>query len=159
MKMGSYGYALQDFEFILRYFPNHPRALALISELCDVKWQDLRCDSKTWFKKAIEVNPRASQTFLINGVHLHRLKQLPQAVESYKRAIELDPSSGNAHYNLALIYLEQGQYEPANRHAQFAYALGMPFPGLRDKLTKAQQWKPMDPEQIKRELGAPANAR
>lgn len=150
MQQGGYNHARDDFEFVLKYFPNHPRGLALISELCDVRWRNPRCDSETWFKKAIELNPSASQTFLVNGVHLHRLKRLPEAVESYKRAVALDPRSGNAHYNLGLIYVEQKEYESANRHAQIAYALGMPFPALRDKLTKAGEWKPLDAEQLQR---------
>lgn len=158
MRSGSYFYAYQDIDFILRYFPNHPRGLALVSELCDVKWKDPRCDSTAWFNKAIAINSQASQTFLVNGVHLQRLNRLSEAADSYNRAIALDPTSGNAHYNLGLLYAEQKQYELANRHAQLAYALGMPFPGLRDKLTKAGQWKPIDPELLKREIAPPETA-
>lgn len=154
MQQGSHYYAYQDFEFVLRYFPNHPRGLALISELCDVRWKDARCDSDAWFRKALEVNPNAPQTYLVNGVHEHRLSRYPEAIESYKRAIVLDPRSGNAHYNLGLVYFEQKQFEPANRHAQIAYALGMPFPALRDRLTQAGQWKPLEPGELQRELAA-----
>jgi tetratricopeptide (TPR) repeat protein len=158
MKNGNFAYAMRDFEFILRYFPNHPYALELVSELCDVKWKTPKCESDAWFRKAVDKNPTVAQTFLVNGLHLQRLNRVPDAIESYKRAIALNPASGNAHYNLALAYLGQKQYELANRHAQLSYALGMPFPGLRDQLTKAGQWKPMDPEELKRELAAPATA-
>lgn len=155
MKAGQYAYAYGDFDFILRYFPNHPRGLALMSELCDVKWKNPRCDTEGRFRNAIEINPRAPQTFIVNGIHLQRLNRVPEATESYKRAIALDPASASAHYNLGLIYLEQKQFELANRHAQLAYSIGMPYPGLRDKLTQAGQWKPMDADQIKRELAPP----
>jgi len=156
MRAGSYAYAYGDFDFILRYFPNHPQGLALITELCDVRWKNDRCDSEARLRKAIELNPRAPQTYVVYGVHLQRLKRTAEAVESYKRAIELDPAAGNAHYNLGLIYLEQKEFELANRHAQLAYATGMPYPALRDRLTQAGQWKPMDADALKRELASPA---
>ena len=158
MRNGSYAYAYADFDFILRYFPNHPRGLALITELCDVKWKDPRCSSEARVRNAIDINPDAAQTYVVYGVHLQRLKRIPEAIEAYKKGIALDPAEGNAHYNLGLIYLEQKQFEPANRHAQLAYALGMPYPALRDKLMQAGQWRPMDPEQIKRELASTGRA-
>jgi tetratricopeptide (TPR) repeat protein len=156
MKSGNFLYAKRDYEFILRYFPNHPQALELISDLCDVKWKTPKCESDPWFRKAIDKNPTVSQTFLVNGLHLQRTGRVPEAIDSYKRAIELNPLSANAHYNLALAYVDQKQYELANRHAQLSYALGMPFPGLKDQLVRAGQWKPMDPEEVKRELATPA---
>ena len=158
MRAGSYGFARDDFEFILRYFPNHPRVLALYSELCDVRWKKPLCDTDLFFRKAIEVNERVPETFIINGVHLQRVNRLPEAIESYKRAIALDPASGNAHYNLGLIYVEQKQFELANRHAQLAYALGIQFPGLRDKLTQAGQWTPLDADALTRALTTPDKA-
>ena len=100
MRKGGYSSAYGDFDFILRYFPNHPQGLALFSELCDVKWKNPRCDSEVRFRKAIEVNPRAPQTYVVYGVHLQRINRIPEATESYKRALALDPAAVNAHYNL-----------------------------------------------------------
>jgi tetratricopeptide (TPR) repeat protein len=145
---GAYG----DFAFILQFFPNHPRALAMISELCDLKWKSPRCEVDEWFQKAIARNPKAAPTYLVLGLHLHRLKRLPEAVESYQKALSLDPLSANAHYNLALAYFDLNQFDQSNRQAQLSYALGVRLPGLRDKLTKAGQWKPLDPEELKRQL-------
>ena len=159
MQAGQYRSALGDFNFILRYFPNHPRGLALVAELCDVKWKDPHCETEERFGRAIALNPNAAQTYVVYGVHLQRLKRIPEAMESYKRAIALDPKDANAHYNLGLIYLEQKQFELANRHAQLAYAIGMPYPALRDKLTQAGQWKPLEAEVLKRELALPATDR
>lgn len=159
MRKGSYSSAYGDLDFILRYFPNHPRGLALYSELCDIKWKNPRCETETRFRRAVDINPLAPQTYVVYGVHLQRLNRIPEATESYKRALALDPAAVNAHYNLGLIYLEHKQFELANRHAQLAYAIGMPYPALRDKLTEASQWKPMDAEEVKRELTRPENPR
>jgi tetratricopeptide (TPR) repeat protein len=137
-----YDAALAHAEFMLRYFPNHPKALSLLSELC-MRWQSPQCNTQEWFERAVARNPSAPVTYTLQGIALHRMKRYPQAVESYKKALELDPASLNSHYNLGLTYLELKQYELANEHAQKAYALGAPFPGLRDKLKKAGFWKPV----------------
>ena len=156
MQGHNYSGARDDFEFILKFFPNHPRGLALISELCDVRWKNALCDSSQWFERAIARNPNVGQTVVIEGVHLQRLNRVADAITSYKRALALDPTSRNAHYDIGLAYFDQKKFELANRHAQIAYMLGMPFPGLRDKLTKAGKWMPLDRADLQREIGGPA---
>lgn len=156
MQGRNYSGARDDFEFILKFFPNHPRGLALISELCDVRWKNPQCDSSQWFERAIARNPDVGQTYVIEGVHLQRLNRLADAITSYKRALALDPTSRNAHYDIGLAYFDQKKFDLANRHAQIAYMLGMPFPGLRDKLTKAGKWVPLDRADLQREIGGAA---
>ncbi len=143
MAKGNYGAALGDFEFILRVYPNHPQALISLSELC-LRWKSPICDStaEQWFQKAIERNPGAAQSHVVQAVHLHRRSKLDDAVKSYKRALELAPNSLNAHYNLGLAYADLKQFELANQHAQKSYALGARLPGLRSRLEKAGKWNP-----------------
>jgi Tfp pilus assembly protein PilF len=152
MKAGQYSGAHADFAFMLGYFPNHPQALALMSELCDLKWKDFRkdfqCDMESRFERAIARNPNASPTFLVYGLHLQRVNRLPQAIESYKKSIALYPESANAHYNLGLAYFDAKQFDLANRHANLSYALGMRLPGLRDKLMRAGKWNALDPNEV-----------
>jgi predicted Zn-dependent protease len=155
MKGHNYPGALQDLEFILDVFPNHPTALAMLSDLCDVQWKSPQCDADPRFLAAIARNPTAAPTFLIYGLHLQRRNQLPAAVEAYKKSISLNPGSANAHYNLALVYFDQKQFELANQEAQISYAQGIPLPGLQDKLTRAKVWKPLDPDQLKRLMEPP----
>jgi len=154
MKAKRYPNAFGDLEFILRYFPNHPQALSMIAELCDVKWKRQECDAQGWMERAIAINPAISQTWLIYGIHLQYLGRVPEAIDSYKKAIQINPSSANAHYNLGLAYFDNKQPELANQHAQFAALLGFQLPGLRDKLTRAGQWKPLDPEELRRQMDA-----
>lgn len=158
MKSHTYGGAYEDFVFILQVFPNHPRALALMSELCDLKWKSPRCEVDDWFQKAIDRNPDAAPTYVVLGLHQQRLNRLPQAIESYQKAISLNPESANAHYNLGLAYFAQKQFDLANREAQSSYALGVNLPGLRDMLTRAGQWKPLDPEELKQQRQAKPEA-
>lgn len=155
MKQRNYGGALQDFEFILGFFPNHPKALTLISELCDLNWKAPQCNPEPYFQRAIEINPKASQTYVVYGLHMHRRKSLDRAVDNYKRALELNPASSNAHYNLGLAYFDMKRFELANQHAQAGYALGFPLSGLKDKLTRAGQWKVLPEDDVKRMIAHP----
>jgi tetratricopeptide (TPR) repeat protein len=146
LRSRQYQYAYGDLSFILRYFPNHPQALMLMTELC-IKWkQPARCDAEARLQEAIDINPEAADTYTIQGIHLQNTGRLDQAIESYKKALTLNPSSRNAHYNLGLAYVSKKDFVQANEHAQQAYALGMTPPGLRNMLTKAGAWKPLPPD-------------
>jgi len=143
LRSRSYESGFGDIGFILTYFPNHPRALMLLIELCE-QWKSPRCDFQVAFENAIAVNPDAAATYVLQGIYLYRAKRLPAAIASLEKAVQLDPDSLNAHYNLGLVYFETKQFELANAHAQRAYQLGASVPGLRDKLKRAGRWKPID---------------
>jgi tetratricopeptide (TPR) repeat protein len=141
LRKREYAQAYSEFLFILKIFPNHPRTLALMVQVCE-QWKSPHCRSEEFLERAVSINPNASGTFVVQGIYLHRMRQYPKAIESYKQALEIDPNSVNAQYNLGLAYLETKQYESANEHAQRAYALGAPMPGLRQGLERVGQWKP-----------------
>ena len=143
LRAHAYESGFGDIGFMLNYFPNHPQALMLLIELCD-QWKSYRCDAQDRFENAIAVNPDIAATYVLQGIYLFRTKRLPAAVASLENAVKLDPESLNAHYNLGLVYFETKQFDLANAEAQRAYQLGAPLPGLRDKLTRAGKWKPID---------------
>lgn len=142
MSKKHYAAAFGDAKFMLHYFPNHPKALMLLFDVCS-RWQSPTCNPDDWLDKAVSVNPSSSATHVIYGMHLHRTRRFEAAVKAYQQALEIDPNSLNAHYNLGLTYVEMKQYELANQHAQKSYALGAPFSGLRDRLKRAGFWKPL----------------
>lgn len=144
LKAKHYIAAQSDFRFILNYYPNHPRVLLLMSELCET-WKSPKCDLDDVFNRAVARNPNIPATFVIIGIHQVRTKQIPAAIENFKRALAIDPNSVNANYNIALAYLDSGQYELANEHAQTAYARGSPPPGLRDRLKSTGHWQALAP--------------
>lgn len=137
----KYSRALSECDFILRIWPNHPRALLLLAKTCE-QWASPTCRVDEYLERAVQVNPKAAPTYVVQGIHLHNVKRYSQARQSYEMALKLDDRSVNAHYNLGLTCVELKDYACANEHAQKAYALGTTLPGLRDKLQKAGQWKP-----------------
>lgn len=142
LRSGRYAYSWDDTDFILRAFPNHPRGLRLISEIC-IRWRDQRCAAERYFDKAVALNPSSAETYLIYGVYLQKAGHPRDAIKRYQQAIELDPGSANAHYNLGLTYFQLKDFERANQHAQTAYRLGFPLEGLRRNLKQAGAWKPL----------------
>ncbi len=136
--------AMNECNFILNIFPNHPSALLVVAQICE-QWKSGVCQIEEKFERARSVNPTAPGTFVVQGIYLSRTKQYPGAIQSFERALELDADQVNAHYNLALTYIETKQFDLANAHAQRAYALGATLPGLRSRLKQAGHWNPVDP--------------
>jgi len=143
LRRKQYGYALADIEFVLKYFPNHPNALDLIGDWgVATKRTEL---AEEHFKKAIALYPQHDATYTVFGVFLHKVGRVDEAIARYKKALELNPESPYANYNLGLAYVDRKDYVQANFHAQKAYRLGMPFAGLRTKLQAANAWRPLEP--------------
>lgn len=143
MRSRLYSAAWSDFNFILNYFPNHPRALLLMSDLCE-KWRNPKCNMDVFFDKAIRRSPENAGIHLTMGIYLQKRGKANEAIDSYKKSLEFNPGSANTHYNLGLAYVTQKQYALANEHAQQAYALGVDLPGLRNKLVAAGAWKTIE---------------
>ena len=147
--------AMNECNFILRIFPNHPAALLLVTQICE-QWKSAACLLDDIFERAIAVNPKAAGTYVVQGIYLNRTKQYATAIQRFKTALELEPDNMNAHYNIALTYLDTRQFELANQHAQRAYALGATPPGLRNRLQQAGHWKPTDPLPTSPDTGSAA---
>lgn len=146
-----YQAAQGDLEFMLRYFPNHPHALAGMAQVgIGLKRPDL---ADQHFKNAIERYPDHHETYVIYGVFLHRLGRTDAAIAQYKKALEINPNAAFGHYNLGLAYVDTKDYAQANAHAQKAYQLGVNLPGLKRQLEAAKAWKPVEPSS-----GAPATS-
>lgn len=137
-----------DFEFVLNYYPNHPQALDLYSQLCTAKAPPPQCGADSRFRGALAINPNAAPTYIIYGIHLQRQGKPIEAVSQYRSALRFNPGSINAHYNIALALFELEKFQESNAHAQVAYAQGVPYPGLKDKLTRTGHWMPLDKNQI-----------
>lgn len=141
MNEGRFFYAFQDFDFILKRFPNHPKALMLMVEVTNKMGKPGMAEQ--YFAKAIELFPGTAYTYVVYGMHLQKSGKIPAAIENYKKAIEISPGIPEAHYNLGLAYVAEKRYDLANAEANAAYDLGHPLPGLRRKLEQAGAWKPL----------------
>ncbi|MGB8433338.1 MAG: tetratricopeptide repeat protein [Burkholderiales bacterium] len=133
-----YRSALANLDFMLKYFPNHPQALAKVAEFGLATQRTDIAEQR--FKDALARYPGDDETYVIYGTFLQKLGRVDAAIREYNKAIEIDPESVYAHYNLGLSYVDRKEYQQANIHAQKAYRLGAGFPGLRMKLQAVGAW-------------------
>ncbi len=129
---GQLKWALGDVEFVLAYFPNHPQALSLATEITRRMGSPKEADH--YYEHAVQLYPGSAQTWMLYGIQLHRTGRIKEAVEKYRKALELNDNLAEAHYNLGLALVELNQIDEARKHADKAYAMGYPLPGLRDQL-------------------------
>ena len=143
---GEKGTIAGDIAFTLRVFPNHPRALRSAAELTrrngGVMPKDLRFSIACWFDRAVAFRPDDAQVRILFASELLRSKQFAAALEQTKAAEELAKGNPVLHYNVGLLYFDLKDYEKSVANAKIAYDQGFNLPGLRNKLTKAGQWKP-----------------
>ena len=89
----------------------------------------------------VELDPTTPVTAArARNAGIARLREIDDAVEQYKIALEQDPSYAEAHYNLGLAYVALEEYEQALVHARSAYQLGYRLPGLKRQLEEAGAW-------------------
>ena len=138
-----------DIHYTLKHFPNHYRALNSMANwhLQNPNPKDEECDCLDWllsaecyFTRAITFRPQDPMLYYIFGIYLHKKGDLARAVDAYIDASNLGLDAAEVHYNFGLLLVDTGDYDQAKEHATRAYADGVPFPGLRNKLQRAGHW-------------------
>jgi len=139
---------IDNLDYTLRHFPNHPQALYTVSEFglrrggqlpqkAGWKWhRSVEC----YFDRAIRFRPKDGVVRLLYGIYLHRSDKLKKALEQYEVGLKLIPKSSELNYNVGLLYYDLKKYKLANKYAAIAYKLGYPLPGLRNMLKKVGHW-------------------
>lgn len=94
--------------------------------------------------QAMLYDPLNARTRNFLGVVMGRRGWIEGAQHELRRAVELDPSYADAHYNLAVFYLEEKPpaIELARRHYQRAIELGVEKNPQMEKLFSAPPKKP-----------------
>lgn len=145
LRRGESGTLGGDLSYTLRAFPNHPRALLSMMKLGEkAKTEQPRGAAYTvecFFERATRFAPDDGTARLLAGIYLSKKGRKQEAIKQLEIAQELAGQDANIHYNLGLAYFDLKNYEKALLHAQKAYALGFPLPGLRDKLKGAGKWR------------------
>lgn len=149
LRRGQSGTIIGDLHYTLRAVPNHHRALASVARYqlgggSTEKYYTAEC----YFDRALRFAPDDGAVYLIFGTFLHRKKNFEAARSRYQEAIALMPDSSEAHYNLALLWLDLDEVEKAKQEAIAAYRLGHPMPGLKNKLRRRGAWTNEDEQAI-----------
>ena len=69
------------------------------------------------------------------GSAYFRMEKFPDAEREYKAALAVDPKTGEAHQNLAVVYLETGRFNEAEREVKAAEKVGFRVnPALKEEI-------------------------
>lgn len=141
---GNSSYIGGDLDYTLRAWPNHHRALASMSRQGilekAVQVRGAKYPVDCYFLRAFEFTPDDGMTHAVYANHLFAHGKLDEALAEFKRAAEMEPKNPTINYNAGLAYLKTKDYDKALMHAQRAYALGFPLPGLKNRLMEAGKW-------------------
>ncbi|KAG6888656.1 hypothetical protein C0995_006774 [Termitomyces sp. Mi166 len=87
--------------------------------------------AKLLYQRSAEINRNASSLFNLGVTHYH-LKEYDEAIEAWKESIALQPSSADAHTNLASAYIISPVSRPdlALHHLQIASSLSPEDPEI-----------------------------
>jgi tetratricopeptide (TPR) repeat protein len=142
MRQGEYSRRVMGgLDFTLIRWPNHLPALqALIDYDLHGGKQYEFLPVECYFSRARQFVPDDPSVLLAQGYWQWRKDNRAIALGLYKEALAIDPKSAEPHYHIGLLYLELGDLDKANEHAQVAYRAGYPLPGLRNKLRERGAW-------------------
>lgn len=141
---GQSGLIGADLDYTLRAFPNHSRALAAMGRM-GIKQKSLLVSGAKWpvecyFDRAIRFAPSDGTVRAAYGTYLFARGESDRAMTMFSQAAELEPENAAINYNAGLAFMKQKNFEKANLHAQKAYSLGFPLPGLKNMLVAAGKW-------------------
>lgn len=133
-----------DIDYTLRAFPNHPRALYAMSRYGQMynvsRVPGARYPIECYFDRALRFTPDDAQVRALYADFLIRARRNDEARKQLEVAetLELSP---HVEYNLGLAWVSLGDNDKALTLAKRAYAGGVQFPALREKLVRAGVWK------------------
>ncbi|HEY8104852.1 MAG TPA: tetratricopeptide repeat protein [Gemmatimonadales bacterium] len=70
----------------------------------------------TSYRLAYRDSPNDSRILLNMAIAFTKTGQPDEAIRYYKRALEVDPALGGAHYGVAFLLLKRGEPRPAAEH-------------------------------------------
>lgn len=119
---GKYHYALEELKFVLRYFPNHPKALQLLGGIA-VLTKDPTMPIP-YYRKALRLYPQHALTYAQFGNYLANIGFIDDGLARLRIAIKKNPKLAVAHAWIAEAYDKGGHPELARQAAEQARALG-----------------------------------
>lgn len=145
-KTGDLG---RDFDYTLRAFPNHHRALAALSRWWErtglSQPRGLRRPVECYFDRAVRFRPEDTIVRLLYAEFLKKQQRKFDAIAQVEAALSAAGDHGFTHYNIGMMFLELGETDRALVQAQRAAALGFTRAELRNRLVSSGHWRDVTP--------------
>ncbi|MEP6609997.1 MAG: ABC transporter permease [Burkholderiaceae bacterium] len=134
-----------DIDFLVRYSPNHHRALAALVRLAAKEKapqpNGVKAPVECYLQRALEFSPSDTEVMKIYAAYLARLDRDVEALARFEQAEKLAPDDPVIAYNMGLLLADKRDFERSRMYAKKAYEAGIQLPGLRDKLARQGQWR------------------
>ena len=118
----KYYLAVEELQFVLRYFPNHPKALQLMGTIAKVT--DAPALAIPYYENALRRYPEYAITHAQYGTYLVDVGNVQAGIPHLNKAIEMDPNLAQAYAALAAAYKKNGSSDLARDAAAKARELG-----------------------------------
>lgn len=156
---GATGAVGGDLSYTLVVWPNHHRALVSMSTIAlrtkSMHLYAAKYPVECWFNRALRFTPDDGTVHAIYANYLFAQGRPDAAFSELKQAVDLEPENPVINYNLGLAYFKHKDYDLALKHAQKAYSLDYPLPGLKKKLIDVGKW--VEPVKQQAQGGQPAD--
>jgi predicted Zn-dependent protease len=119
---GKYQYALGDINFTLKYFPNHPRALHLLTTIAVLSKN--RVLPMRYFERAIALYPNHAITHAQYGWYFVTIGDLDNGIQKLNHAVQMDPKLTAGYVWLAQAHAKKGDVQSAREARERAKELG-----------------------------------
>ncbi|MGH7301842.1 MAG: tetratricopeptide repeat protein [Candidatus Rokuibacteriota bacterium] len=121
-QVGRYNDSIDNLQYTLVRFPNHPHALVLMGLLAKTtKNFTLPIE---YFQKALTLYPHYAITHALFGQYLVDIGMVGPGVERLNDALKVDPNLSQAYAGLAVAHQKMGHRDQARTFAQRARELG-----------------------------------
>ncbi len=133
-----------DIGYTLYRFPNHHRALSAMARLAKRERNDMPRGAtytvECYFERALRFRSDDAVARMLYADFLVQRGRSDDALKQLQVIRKVAGDNAMTHYNLGMIYAEAKQNDFALAEAHKAMALGLKWPGLREKLVKAGAW-------------------
>jgi hypothetical protein len=141
-----------EFDYTLRVFPNHHRALLAMARLADrykaAVAPNARYTPACYFERAIRWRPDDIVARMLYVIYL-KDHNAPEAARKQFDAIrQLAPTNPYTVYNLGMVALDLGDVDFAVEAARRSYGAGMVHPELKQRLVALKRWGDADEQAV-----------
>jgi predicted Zn-dependent protease len=118
----KYKLAIEELEYVLRIFPNHPTALNLMELMATLTKSPTL--AVPWYGKALKSYPNYPIIHVQYGNYLININRIDAGMAELQQAIKIDPKFAMAYVYFARAYRKMGKSELADSNAKKAKELG-----------------------------------
>lgn len=154
---GNFG---SEYDYTLRAFPNHHRALVAMARWSDRSKSNMppgaRWPVTCYFERAILFTPDDVVARMLYVIYLKDHNAPDAARRQFDAIVQLKPANPFTIYNLGMLAADLGDIDFAVDAARRSYGAGMTHPELKQRLVALKRWGDADEQAVQALLSGDA---